>query len=166
MDNFQTLEPILTTFRSHVCLVGKVNSQDGLAQFEALQTWLRSQKMALVEDEPQSDDLSYLFGYELKKFIFDFLFDFLQRNITVPQSPTSTHEPFSFHTEESFSVHQDEKNASHPMDPVYGHSQGSEDDEGAQAGTEKDGAIESEARDDDLLSRHLTSFSSLEHQPM
>ena len=92
--SFLGLVPIFQTVHSHLSLAGK---RDKPVRLVSIRTYLECRKDAFLGRVPAQDDLGSLFEYELHRMTFGFLFEFLERNVTDPESSDSA---ASSHSEE------------------------------------------------------------------
>lgn len=93
--SFLGLAPIFQTVRSHLSTVGKRNKPVAL---DSVRTYLECRKQAFMGTLPTEGDLGSLFEYELHRTTFGFLFEFLERHATDPDSLESA---ASSHSEEN-----------------------------------------------------------------
>ena len=173
MNDFRGLEPILNTFCSHLCLLGR---DDGSGKHQAVRTWLEFRRETLLKNAPSSDDVTSLFGYQLQEVIFDFMSKFLDRSITIQQSPTLLYKPNLYHTDdysndEEESSYVEASDTEEPLDDLSKTiEEGDPDaDQGKEDASDDDKEELEEDLESDLLSRHLISddsSSTLALQPM
>lgn len=84
--SFLGLVPIFQTVHSHISLASK---RDRPVPLDSMRTYLECRKKAFLGRPPTQDDLGSRFEYELHRMTFGFLFEFLERNVTDPESSDS-----------------------------------------------------------------------------
>lgn len=81
--SFLGLVPIFQTVHSHISLASR---RDRPLPLDSMRTYLEYRKEAFLGRPPTQDDLGSRFEYELNRATFGFLLEFLERNVTDPES--------------------------------------------------------------------------------
>ena len=165
--SFRGLVPIFTTVRSRVSLPG---DRDKPEEVDDLRTYLRSRKEEFLKEVSAQDNLASLFEYELYRAIFDFLIEFVGRDITDPESSDSatlSHSDKDLREDLVGDDDDDTSDLNDPVDSLSNDGKGLTDQEGEEEEEEEEDEeeeMEDETEDDDkgdLLSRHLVTDALL-----